>query len=179
MKNVYHIVTHPNLQKSRINKAVLKAFEDKPGIETRKLNEVYPDWKIDVAKEKQSLLKADIIVVQTPFYWYSTPGLFKEWQDRVLEYGFAYGDGGNRLKGKQFQIVLSAFGPEEAYQHDGYNHFTIEELLRPLEQTANLCQMVFLKPITLLGVAHKTDAEVTAFKNLVEKEIETLMNLSN
>lgn len=174
MKNVYHIITHPNLEKSRVNKEVLKAFEGKEGIETRRLYEAYPDWKIDVEREKASLLKAGIIVVQTPFYWYSTPGLFKEWEDCVLEYGFAYGEGGDRLKGKQFQIVLSAFGPEDAYRADGYNHFTIEELLRPFEQTANLCKMIYLKPLALLGVAHKSDAEITVFKDLVEKQIENL-----
>ena len=87
----------------------MNAFADTAGIETRVLYEQYPNWNIDVAKEQQSLLKADIIVVQTPFYWYSTPGLFKEWEDRVLEYGFAYGDGGDKLKGKVFQLVLSAF----------------------------------------------------------------------
>lgn len=176
MKYVYHIVTHPNLPKSRINKEVLKAFEGKNGIETKKLYEAYPDWNIDVAQEKESLLKADIIAVQTPFYWYSTPGLFKEWEDRVLEYGFAYGEGGDKLKGKKFLIVLSAYGPEEAYQNGGYNNFTIKELLRPLQQTANLCQMTFLKPIVLLGVAHKSDVEVTAFKDVVSKEIDALMN---
>jgi len=174
MKNVYHIFAHPNLEKSRINKEVLKAFEGKKGVETRMLYQSYPDWKIDTDREKTCLLKADIIVVQTPFYWYSTPGLFKEWEDRVLEYGFAYGEGGDKLKGKKFQIVLSTFGPMEAYQHEGYNHFTIEELLRPLEQTANLCQLEFLKPLVLNGVTHKTDAEVTAFKDMVEKEIDKL-----
>ncbi len=174
MKSVYHIVTHPNLTKSRVNKEVIKAFAGKKGIETRKLYEAYPDWKVDVAKEKESLLKADIIVAQTPFYWYSTPGLFKEWEDRVLEYGFAYGEGGDKLKGKQFQIVLSTFGPEESYKHDGYNHFMIDELLRPLQQTANLCQMPYLKPLVLHGVAHKSDAEIGAFTKEVEKSIEQL-----
>lgn len=174
MKKIYHIVTHPNLQTSRVNKVILQAFEGKEGIETRKLYESYPDWKIDIEKEKQSLLDADIIVVQTPFYWYSTPGLFKEWEDRVLQYGFAYGQGGDKLKGKKLQIVLSTFGPEEAYQHDGYNHFTIEELLRPLEQTANLCQIEFLKPLVLNGVAHKTDEEIVAFKDKVSVAIDTL-----
>lgn len=175
MNSVYHIVTHPNLQTSRVNAEVLKAFEGKSGIETRKLYETYPNWNIDVTREKQSLLKADIIVVQTPFYWYSTPGLFKEWEDRVLEYGFAYGDGGDKLKGKKFQIILSAFGPEASYTHEGYNHFTIEELLRPFEQTANLCQMTYLKPLTLLGVAHKSDADITEFKDRVGETIDTLM----
>jgi glutathione-regulated potassium-efflux system ancillary protein KefG len=175
MKNVYHIFTHPNLEKSRVNKEVLKAFEGKEGVVTRMLYKAYPDWKIDVEKEKASLLNAEIIVVQTPFYWYSTPGLFKEWEDKVLEYGFAYGEGGDKLKGKKIQIILSTFGPEEAYQADGYNHFTIGELLRPLEQTANLCQMEFLKPLVISGVAHKSDEEITAFKDFVSKEINTLM----
>lgn len=29
--------------------------------------------------------------MQHPFYWYSTPALLKEWQDLVLEHGWAYG----------------------------------------------------------------------------------------
>lgn len=174
MKNIYHIFVHPDLQKSRVNKEVLKAFIGKDGIETRMLYESYPDWKIDIEKEKASLLKADIIVLQTPFYWYSTPGLFKEWEDRALEHGFAYGQGGDKLKGKKFQIILTTFGPEEAYKNGGYNNFTIDEFLRPLEQTAKLCSLEFLKPIVLSGVNKKTDEEITAFKDLVEKEIEKL-----
>lgn len=171
MKNIYHIFAHPNLEKSRVNKEVLKAFVGQDGVETRMLYESYPDWKIDIEREKNSLLKADIIVLQTPFYWYSTPGLFKEWEDRALEYGFAYGEGGDKLQGKKFLVVLSTFGPSESYQPDGYNHFTVEELLRPLEQTANLCHLEFLKPLVLNGVTHKTDEEIVAFKDLVRAEI--------
>jgi glutathione-regulated potassium-efflux system ancillary protein KefG len=174
MKNIYHIFTHPNITTSRINKEVLKAFQDKEGIETRMLYNEYPNWSIDVEKEKKYLLGADIIVVQTPFYWYSTPGLFKEWEDRVLEYGFAYGEGGDKLKGKKILFVISTFGPEQAYRHDGYNHFTMDELLSPLRQTANLCQMEWLQPLVLHGVAKKTDAEVAAFKDLVAREIEKI-----
>jgi len=174
MKKIYHIVTHPNLEKSRINKVVIDALKDKSGVETRILYKDYPDWNINVAKEQQSLLNADILVIQTPFYWYSTPGLFKEWEDRVLEYGFAYGEGGGKLKGKKLLIVLSAFGPEEAYRHDGYNHFTIRELLSPLEQTANLCGLKFLEPLTLLGVTKKTDQQIIDFKDYVAKEIEKI-----
>ncbi len=174
MKHIYHIVTHPDLEKSRVNKKVLKAFEGQEGIETRKLYEVYPDWKIDIAKEKESLLKADIIVVQTPFYWYSTPGLYKEWQDRVLEYGFAYGEGGDKLKDKKFMMVISTFGPEEAYQHGGYNNFTMEELLRPFEQTANLCKLEYVRPLVIHGVMHKTDEDITAFADFVKREVGAL-----
>lgn len=174
MKSIYHIVTHPNLAKSRVNKVVINALQGKEGVETRILYEAYPDWRIDVECEKQSLLRADVVVVQTPFYWYSTPALFKEWQDRVLEYGFAYGEGGDKLKGKIVQMVLSAFGPEEAYTATGYNRHTIDELLRPLESTFALCQMKFAPPLTLLGVSHKSDEDVRVFANTVATSIERL-----
>lgn len=174
MKNIYHIVTHPDLGKSRINKEVMKALEGKENVETRKLYESYPDWKIDIEREKKSLLRADVIVVQTPFYWYSTPGLYKEWQDRVLEYGFAYGEGGDKLKDKKFVMVISTFGPEESYTHEGYNHFTMEELLRPFEQTANLCKLLYVKPLVIHGVAHKTDQEIETFRDSVHTAIESL-----
>jgi len=174
MKPVYHIVTHPNLKTSRVNKEIVKHFQNEPGIETRILYQAYPDWKIHVTKEQESLTKADIILVQTPFYWYSTPPLFKEWEDKVLEYGFAYGEGGDKLKGKKFLLIISTYGPEESYQRNGYNHFTMEELLRPLEQTANFCLLEYMPPLVFHGVADKTDQEITAFARRVKQQVNAL-----
>jgi len=52
-----------------------------------------------------------MIVFHHPFYWYSSPAILKEWQDLVLEYGFAYGHEGTALRGKK---SLSASRLEEA-----------------------------------------------------------------
>lgn len=111
----------------------------------------YPDAQIDIDCEQQRLRAHDVIVFQYPLYWYSTPALLKEWQDLVLEHGFAYGSQGTALQGKCFFCALSAGGPEAAYRADGFNHFTIRELLQPLEQMANLCGMVYLPPLCLFG----------------------------
>ena len=111
----------------------------------------YPDFRIDVDREQERLLDNDIIVFQHPLNWYSTPAILKEWQDLVLEYGFAYGSGGNKLQGKVFLDALTAGGLEDAYRDKGYNHFTIGQLLQPLEQTANLCGMTWLPPFALFG----------------------------
>jgi glutathione-regulated potassium-efflux system ancillary protein KefG len=92
----------------------------------------------------------------------------------MLEYGFAYGEGGDKLKGKKFLMVISTFGPEEACQHDGYNHFTMEKLLRPFEQTANLCKLEYVKPLIINGVAHKSNEDITASMNFVKNEIRSL-----
>ena len=68
-----------------------------------------------------------------------------------MEHGWAYGSQGKALHGKLFMNVLTTGGREVAYQKDGYNHFTIRELLAPIEQTANLCGMIFLPPFVVHG----------------------------
>ena len=93
----------------------------------------------------------DIIIFMHPLYWYSTPAILKEWQDLVLEYGFAYGHDGIELQGKKLLCAITAGGSEDAYQTHGYNHYSIRELLRPIEQTATLCGMQYLPPYALFG----------------------------
>lgn len=121
------------------------------GVSTVDLYAEYPDFQIDIDREQQRLRSHDVIVFQHPLYWYSTPSILKEWQDLVLEYGFAYGSHGTALQGKIFLDALTAGGAEAAYRAEGYNHFTIRELLHPLEQTALLCGMVYLPPFALFG----------------------------
>ena len=69
----------------------------------------------------------------------------------MLEHGFAYGSAGTALHGKIFFNALTAGGLEAAYCAQGYNHFTIRELLHPVEQTAALCGMIYLPPFALFG----------------------------
>jgi len=107
--------------------------------------------KIDVDTEQARLLAHDVVVFQFPLYWYSTPAILKQWQDLVLEYGFAYGPGGDKLAGKQCLLAITAGGPEQAYSTSGSNQFELRTLLSPLEQTAQLCQMNFLPPYVLFG----------------------------
>ena len=58
---------------------------------------------------------------------------------------------GDALHGKVFLCAITAGGAEAAYRAEGYNHFTIRELLQPLEQTAMLCGMTYLPPFALFG----------------------------
>lgn len=45
----------------------------------------------DVAREQETLLAADALVVQFPLWWYGMPAILKGWFDRVLVSGFAFG----------------------------------------------------------------------------------------
>ncbi len=140
---------HPGQRYSRANSAMAKVAQQIEGISIVDLYAEYPRHGVNVDREQQRLLDHDVILFQFPLYWYSTPSLVKEWQDLVLEHGFAYGSGGTRLAGKTMMLALTAAGPVEAYTHEGYQHYPLRTFLTPLEQTARLCKMHFPAPYVL------------------------------
>ena len=154
LQNVLILFAHPSFQTSRVNRALVKAVRDISGVTFHDLYEEYPDFFIDVRREQELLMRHEVVVFQHPFYWYSCPALLKEWQDVVLEHGFAYGEKGIALRGKSFLSAITTGGPSEAYSAGGYNNFSIRQLLVPFEQTANLCGMKFLEPHVVHGT-HK------------------------
>jgi glutathione-regulated potassium-efflux system ancillary protein KefG len=102
------------------------------------------------------------VALQFPLYWYSTPALLKEWFDLVWLHGFAYGLDGNALAGKRLFVACTTGGAAKAYHAHGYNRFSMDDFLRPLEQTAYLCGMVWETPFVVHGAALKDDAELKA-----------------
>ncbi|BDY04439.1 NAD(P)H-dependent oxidoreductase [Ferrimonas sp. YFM] len=157
--SVLVLFAHPSVHRSEINAKMLRATRQVEGVTTVDLYHEYPDMRIDVDREQKRLLDHDVLVFMFPVYWYSTPSILKEWQDLVLEHGFAYGEGGTALQGKGFVCAASAGGPQHAYREQGYNHFTIRELFRPLEQTALLTGMRYLPPFMLFGARTAVDED--------------------
>lgn len=146
MKNVLIISGHPDLKKSLANKTILEELAKKlPQAEIRKLDELYPDYQIDVKAEQAALLKADIIVFQYPTHWYSVPALLKVYIDKVMEHSWAYGSKGNALKGKFFIASTTVGGPGEAYQKDGIVGYTMDEFSAFLKRYTITCKMEFKK----------------------------------
>jgi glutathione-regulated potassium-efflux system ancillary protein KefG len=149
MRRVLVLFAHPVLERSRVNKRLVDSIRDVEGVTIRDLYEDYPTLFIDVQREQADLAAHDVIVFQHPFYWYSVPAILKEWQDLVLEHGWAYGVGGTNLRGKITLNAITTGGPAHAYTKGGYNRFTIRELLSPWDQTAHLCGMRFLAPFAV------------------------------
>ncbi|ACA85734.1 NAD(P)H-dependent oxidoreductase [Shewanella woodyi] len=150
-KKILVLFAHPSQERSEVNKPLFTECQQHGDVTCIDLYREYPTFHIDIDKEQQRLVEHDVIIFMFPLYWYSTPAILKQWQDLVLEYGFAYGTNGNALKGKTFLCAISAGGSEDAYQEVGYNHFSIRELLQPLEQTASLTGMEYLAPFVLFG----------------------------
>ena len=151
MPKVILYYAHPGQRFSNVNKAMWDAAQTLDDITRVDLYAEYPRFDINTDREQQRLLEHDIILFQFPLFWYSTPSIVKEWQDLVLEHGFAYGSGGTRLAGKRLMLALTAAGPQDAYTPEGYQHHHLRTFLRPLEQTASLCKMHFLPPYVLYG----------------------------
>lgn len=153
--NIVVIFAHPDVDNGSLgNKIILDELGKVGDIQVREIYKMYPDYNIDIKAEQQALLDADLIVFQFPFYWYAVPALLKEWEDRVLEHGFAFGSTGDKLKGKQFMVSTTIGGPKESYHATGYNTFTVDEYMVPLKQIAIHSGMTFLAPVTSHGVVN-------------------------
>ena len=160
MKRILILFAHPKFEKSRTNQALVEGVRNMEGVTFHDLYERYPDYYIDVAYEQKLLEQHDVIIWHHPFYWYSCPPLLKQWIDVVLEFGWAYGSEGNALRGKQCLQVITTGGSEKVYCADGKNMYSINEFLRPFEQTARLCGMKYEAPFAVMGTHQLTDEDL-------------------
>ncbi len=174
MRKILIIFVHPRFENSRINRQLLVRIPASENVTLHDLYETYPDFNIDVEHEKKLLLEHDVIIWHHPFYWYSAPPLLKQWIDMVFEYGWAYGTGGENLKGKIIFNALTTGGNAEAYCPDGYNCYSIPDFMRPFEQTARLCLMDYLPPFAVMGTHKMSSTEILHAATDYGKLIESL-----
>jgi glutathione-regulated potassium-efflux system ancillary protein KefG len=170
MKNkVLILFAHPKFERSLNQSMLVKSIPSLPEITFHDLYEKYPDFDIDIEFEQKLLLENNIIIWQHPFYWYSAPPLLKQWIDLVLSFGWAYGPGGTALQGKVIFNAITAGGIRTAYDKEGHNRFTINQLLSPFDQTAYLCKMIYLPPFVIHGTHRIGDNERTFEASLYGK----------
>jgi len=150
---------HRTPRDSVFGKVLFDSASALPRVTGHTLIDAYPDFKINGDYERSLLSEHANLVLQFPLYWYSSPAIIKEWLDEVLSRGWAYG-GGQALVGKKIMLAITTGGPEKVYQHDGANRFTINEFLRPFEQTANLCGMKWEQPFVMFGVRYLDEESI-------------------
>ena len=125
------VLAHPNIDQSFVNKSWIEALsKSNPEVKVHDLYKTYPDWKINIEAEQELLSQYDRIIFQYPFQWYNMTPLLKKWIDEVFLQGWAYGQGGDKLVGKEFGVAVSTAGISDVYNDLGFG--TIEELLKPM-----------------------------------------------
>lgn len=85
------LVFHPHLEKSQVNRKLMDAANETGDVTVVDEYAAYPDFRINVEHEQRLIETHDRIVLQFPFYWYSSPALLKQWEDDVIKAGWAYG----------------------------------------------------------------------------------------
>ncbi|MBO7742785.1 NAD(P)H-dependent oxidoreductase [Paenibacillus sp. MWE-103] len=167
------IVTHPNIEASRINKAWIEELRQQTDVTVHELYKAYPDEKIDVAAEQRLVEAHDRVIFQYPMFWYNTPYLLKKWFDEVLQYGWAFGPEGTKTAGKEIGAAVSTYGTEESYQANGFNRFTLREILRPIEAIAPFIGATYLPPFTLSDSSNLSD------ERLAQSRIDYVRHIRN
>lgn len=160
--NILILFAHPRFERSRVNRALLKGVSNLPGVTLHDLYEEYPDFNVDAEREKELLLDHQVIIWQHPLYMYGAPALLKQWIDMVLENGWAHGEGGTNLRGKVIFNALTAGGTRDVYVSGGHGH-RLPEFFISFEQTARLCNMVYLPPSSY--TAH-TSSQTGSWRNM-------------
>lgn len=176
------LLSHPDLERSIANRTIIEHIEKaipKSQLEVRHLESLYPDFKIDIKAEQAALLNADLIVLQHPLYWYATPAILKKYMDDVMTWGFAYGTAGDKLKGKHFLQSITLGGSKESFTPLGYNRFSIDDILKPMQQSVYHIQMIYNPPLysfrnayvpeTLNSVSEVTENAIAHAERLIEK----------
>jgi NAD(P)H dehydrogenase (quinone) len=89
----------------------------------------------DIAAEVEKLLRADLLILNFPVFWFSVPAIMKGWIDRVFLSGVCFGgrefyDRG-RLVGKRALVCATIGGREYMFGPNGV-HGPIETMLQHL-----------------------------------------------
>jgi glutathione-regulated potassium-efflux system ancillary protein KefF len=142
---------------SRVNRRLAEAAAQIDGVWVNDLYETYPDFFIDVPRERKLVAGAHTVVLLYPTEWYACPALLKEWFDVVLGDAWQQDrfstDGGPRRC-----WLATSTGAAAADFAPGRRHGRpFADYLAPLQQTAQVCGMQWLDPL-VLHAAHEIDA---------------------
>jgi len=177
VKKVLLVYAHPNAAASRANQRIVEELKKIPHLTFHPLYETYPEFYIDVAREKHLLLEHHVVIWQHPFYWYSMPPLMKLWLDQVLEYDFAYGPEGKSLRGKQILLSLTTGGSHANYQEGSLHGAELRHYLRPYEQVARFCEMDWQAPQVFYEALDASDEALRHYAERLRARVEDLARI--
>jgi glutathione-regulated potassium-efflux system ancillary protein KefF len=178
MPDIVVLLAHPQQEHSKVNRRLVQSLQRSghDRVEVRDLYALYPDYLIDIQAEQAALASARLVVWLHPIHWYGMPPLMKLWLDEVFAFGWAYGPGGERLRGKDLWLVASTGGAAESYRPDGHNRYFFDAFLPPYEQTAALAGMRFLPPLLLHGAHRVAAAELAAHGDVFRQRLDSYPN---
>ncbi|NEN86300.1 NAD(P)H-dependent oxidoreductase [Paenibacillus elgii] len=135
----------------------------------------------NIEEEQQKFIWADVIIYQTPVYWFSVPGLLKTYMDEVYAYGLffkgaeQYGRGG-MLTGKKYMLSTTWNAPKEAF-NDPTQFFKgagLEEALSHLHRAQEFLGLQPLKSFACYDVIK--NPKIDTFTAELDAHLQSVLN---
>ena len=182
MKNVLLINAHQHyegISSGQLNRTLLGVIQDemeKRGF-TVQQTDIEQGYEIDA--EVQKHVWADILILQSPVYWFGTPWIHKKYVDEVFTAGmlrqsFITGDGrtrkdpgrqygsGGLLQGKKYMLSLTWNAPRDAFGDPGQDLFqgkTVDDLFIANTSNYKFCGVDILPAFSCFDVMKEPDIE--------------------
>ena len=135
MKNVLIINAHQffeGISGGKLNSTLAGVIKQEMAARGYAVKETYIEQGYDVQSEVDKHLWADIIILQSPVFWFGMPWIYKKYVDEVFTAGmfqqrFLSGDGrtredprkqygsGGKMHGKQYMLSLTWNAPQQAF----------------------------------------------------------------
>ncbi len=182
MKKILLINTHQfykGFAEGELNKTIASVIKEEMESRGYEVKQTYIEKGYDINEEVEKHLWADIIITQSPVYWFGTPWIYKKYIDEVLTTGFVqqnlvvddgrtrnepnkqYGSGG-KMQGKKYMLSLTWNAPAEAFGDKEQNLFegkTVDDIFIGYTSTYKFCGAEILPSFSCYDVMKEPNVE--------------------
>ncbi len=182
MKKVLLINSHQfyeGFAEGKLNKTMADVAKEEMEAKGCEVKLTYVEKGYDINEEVEKHLWADIIITQSPVYWFGTPWIHKKYIDEVFTAGLVqqsliiddgrtskdpdkqYGTGG-KMQGKKHMLSLTWNAPKEAFDNKGQNLFegkTVDDIFIGNTAAYKFCGAKTLPSFSCYDVIKEPDVE--------------------
>jgi len=196
MNNVLIINAHQfyeGISSGRLNKALIDVMQEEMEKAGHAVQHTSIEQGYDINEEIQKHLWADIIILQSPVFWFGTPWIYKKYVDEVftaamMSGNFITGDGrtrenpdkqygtGGTMQGKKYMLSLTWNAPQAAFGDENQHLFsgkTVDDVF--VQNTANykFCGMQILPSFSCYDVVKnpQIDADIERLRKRLSEII--------
>lgn len=182
MKQVLIINTHqfvPGFSTGKLNQAVAGVLKEEMAQRGYAVTHTDIEAGYDINAEVQKHVAADIILLQSPVYWFGMPWIYKKYVDEVFTAGlmqqlFLVGDGrtrddpskqygsGGKMQGKKVMLSLTWNAPEEAFgdaQQFLFEGKSVDDVFVAITANYKFCGAEILPSFSFHDVLKQPDIE--------------------
>ena len=175
--NAHQVV--PKVSPGRLNETMVKVISEEMANRGYEIRHTHIEKGYDINEEVEKHVWADLIILQSPVFWFGTPWIYKKYADEILTAGLVqqklsaddgrsrkkptaqYGTGG-KMHGKKYMISLTWNAPEESFGDKNQFLFagrTVDDVFFPNMANYKFCGAEILPSFSCFNVVKNPQIE--------------------